>query len=237
MVLSAPIYALKRKAKLLSRQRNTALHRALDSVAIEEGFQSWSHLVSSQAQQSPAMGILSELKAGELILIGARPGHGKTLLALELAVKAPQIGRKGYFFTLDYHERDVAHHLATMGIDGADAESVALIDTSDSISADYIIRRINAAQAPALIVVDYLQLLDQKRTHPSLSDQVETLKRYAARRGAVCVFISQIDRSFDLSGKPMPDRSDIRLPNPLDLSVFHKCFFLHEGKIQMDHAA
>lgn len=45
MQLSAPIYKLKRKAKLLAREIDIALHQALDKVAIEEGFQSWSHLV------------------------------------------------------------------------------------------------------------------------------------------------------------------------------------------------
>ena len=34
-----------------------------------------------------------------------------------------------------------------------------------------------------------------------------------------------------------PDFSDVRLPNPLDLSVFRKLFFLHNGKVQIDQAA
>ncbi|WP_253276864.1 hypothetical protein [Ruegeria sp. 6PALISEP08] len=49
--------------------------------------------------------------------------------------------------------------------------------------------------------------------------------------------ISQFDRSFDLSDKTMPDLSDVRLPNPLDLSAFDKACFLHNGEIQMDQAA
>jgi len=38
-----------------------------------------------------------------MVLIGARPGHGKTLLGLELAALAELIDRTGYFFTLDYN--------------------------------------------------------------------------------------------------------------------------------------
>lgn len=237
MQLSAPIYVLKRKAKLLAREIDLALHKALDKVAVEEGFQSWSHLVSSPTHESPAHDILSQLEAGDLALIGARPGHGKTLLGLELTVKAAQLGRKGYFFTLDYHDRDIADRFATMGVDPSSINETVVIDTSDDVSADYVISRLRPEKEPALIIVDYLQLLDQKRTNPSLDDQVKSLQRYVIDRGAICVVISQIDRSFDLSEKPMPDTSDIRLPNPLDVSAFSKLFFLHNGKIQFDQAA
>ncbi len=237
MQLSAPIYVLKRKAKLLARESDIALHQALDSVAIEEGFQSWSHLASTLSNESPAREPLSQLEPGDLVLVGARPGHGKTLLALEMAVKASQLRRKGYFFTLDYNERDVADRLSVMGIDQNSTNSSVVVDTSDYVSADYVISRLRTEKEPALIIVDYLQLLDQKRTNPSLDDQIKSLQRYVIDSGAICVVISQIDRSFDLSEKSMPDISDVRLPNPLDLSAFHKHYFLHDGKIQLDQAA
>ncbi|MEX0337669.1 MAG: hypothetical protein AB3N11_01380 [Arenibacterium sp.] len=48
--------------------------------------------------------------------------------------------------------------------------------------------------------------------------------------------ISQIDRSLGVDGKSMPDIPDIRLPNPLDLGVFSKFFFLHDGKVQYRQA-
>ena len=236
MQLSAPIYALKRKAKLLTRGSDIALHQALNKIAIEEGFQSWSHLVSSSVNGNPARDILSHLEPGDLVLIGARPGQGKTLLGLELAGKASKVGRKGYFFTLDYHERDVANRFSKMGIDPNSINEPVVIDTSDDVSADHVINRLKATDDPALIVLDYLQLLDQKRTNPSLGDQIRSLQRYVIDAGAICAVISQIDRSFDLSGKSMPDISDVRLPNPFDLSVFRKLFFLHDGKIQFDQA-
>ncbi len=236
MLLSAPIYHLKRNAKALARADGLPLHAALDRVASAEGFQSWSHLASSHATESPAQKVLAQLEAGHFILIGARPGHGKTLLALELAVKAADIERQGYFFTLDYHERDVAEAFKAIGTDPKTAQDT-MIDTSDDISAGYIINRLAKAKRPSLIVVDYLQLMDQKRSNPGLNDQMTALKTYAINTGAICVLVSQIDRSFELSGKQMPDTSDIRLPNPMDLSVFDRLFFLHDGKLRMDRAA
>ena len=237
MHISAPIYRLKRRAKLLARGSGGPLHEALDQVAEEEGFQSWSHLAASLAHDSPAQIILSQLSPGDLVLLGARPGHGKTVLALELAANAVRLDRRGYFFTLDYHQRDVADRLTDLGIDLAAAQGELVVDTSDEISAGYIINRTKNETAPTVIVIDYLQLLDQKRTNPGLDGQIKDLRRYVAATGAICVVISQIDRSFDLGGKSMPDLSDIRLPNPLDLSAFNKVFFLHNGQIRMEQVA
>ncbi|MEM9332015.1 MAG: DNA helicase [Pseudomonadota bacterium] len=237
MKLSAPIYVLKRKAKLLARGNEIALHQALNKVAIEEGFNSWSHLASSAKNKNPGQQILSQLKSGDLVLIGARPGQGKTLLGLELAASASQLHRRGYFFTLDYHERDVADRLSTIGIDPASINKSVVIDTTDDISADYVINRLRAERKSGLIVIDYLQLLDQKRTNPSLDDQIKSLRKYTIETDGICVLISQIDRSFDLGKKSMPGISDVRLPNPLDLTAFSKFCFLHGGKIQLEQAA
>lgn len=62
--------------------------------------------------------------------------------------------------------------------------------------------------------------------------QIRALRSFARERGLVLVFISQIDRSYDSASKPFPDIGDIRLPNPLDLSLFDKACFLNKGEIQ-----
>lgn len=49
MTLSAPIYVLKRKAKLLSREANIPLSQALNRIAKNEGFESWSFLINRSA--------------------------------------------------------------------------------------------------------------------------------------------------------------------------------------------
>jgi replicative DNA helicase len=67
--------------------------------------------------------------------------------------------------------------------------------------------------------------------------QVRKLKSFARGRGLILVFISQIDRSYDPSTKPCPDISDIRLPNPLDLSLFNKTCFLNNGEIRFQAAS
>lgn len=111
-----------------------------------------------------------------------------------------------------------------------------VFDNSDAISADYIVGMLAAAARGTLVVIDYLQLLDQKRENPDLMAQVRTLKAFARDKGLILIFISQIDRSYDPVKKPCPDISDVRLPNPLDLSLFNKTCFLNKGEIRF-HAA
>lgn len=233
MKLSSPIFKLKRQARLLARRDGIPLHKALDQIAVAEGFRSWSHLAAAQPAPNPAQRILTDISPGDLYLIGARPGQGKTLLGLELAARAAEIDRRGYFFTLDFNEADVEGCYRTLGLD----PQAVIVDTSDDISALYIVDKIAGKSHDALIVVDYLQLLDQKRSHPDLSEQIEMLQVHGISTGAVVFMIFQIDRRFDGSDKVMPDITDIRLPNPLDLSMFDRACFINSGEVHIGAAA
>lgn len=237
MRLSSPIYALKRDAKRLARDEGIRLYEALNQIAVKEGFSDWSHLASRYAKTSPAMKIIHQLDPGDMVLVGARPGHGKTLLGLELALLAETVDRAGHVFSLDYTDADVWGQFKRLGFDPKGHDRPIRVDTSDDICAGHILDCLGHAGESALIVVDYLQLLDQKRSHPTLHEQVRTLKEFAVESGAIVVLISQIDRAFELSPRTMPSMADVRLPNPVDLTLFDKLCFLHDGQIQMDRAA
>lgn len=84
MRLSAPIYRLKRQARMLSRADGITYLQALNRIARAEGFASWSLLANRVAHQRPGRRLSTELAPGDLLLIGARPGHGKTLLGQRL---------------------------------------------------------------------------------------------------------------------------------------------------------
>lgn len=237
MRLSAPIHRLRRKARLLSRDKHIPLHEALDRIAREERFGSWGLLLAKTPTRAPAKALLARLAPGDLVLLGARPGQGKTLMSLELAVEAMRSGHRGVFFTLEYGIRDVRDRFRALGVEWTQFEGLFACDTSDTISADHIVASLAAAPRGTLVVVDYLQLLDQRRENPALSDQVRALKAFARERGLIIVFISQIDRSYDPARKPCPDLRDVRLPNPLDLKLFDKACFLNDGRIRFQAAA
>ncbi len=234
MRLSVPIFRLKRQAKLMAREMKIPLNKALDQVAQEEGFQNWSHLAASASAHGPVTKIFSQLMPGDLVLLGARPDQGKTLLGLELAVEAASLGRQGFFFTLEDNEEVVLGRLQSLGTDPKTFKGSLTVDTSDDICAAHIIERLGATSGNAVAVIDYLQLLDQRRTAPELADQVRALKTFASETGSVIIAISQIHRSFDLQARRLPKLSDVRLPNPLDLTLFTKTCFLHEGEVQIE---
>jgi len=232
MRFSAPIYRLKRLAKVLSREENIPLHQALDRIAINEGFNNWSLLAARAATDAPAREVFAQLTPGDLVLLGARPGHGKTLMSLELIAEALRQGHRGVFFTLEYNESDVLKGLQSIGADLTIFDERFEFDNSDKINSDYIMDRLALAPRGTIAIIDYLQLLDQKRENPELSVQIQTLKLFAQEKGVILIFISQIDRSFDLSKNQLPNLEDVRLPNPLDLTLFSKSCFLNNGEVQ-----
>lgn len=229
MLLSAPIFQLKRRSKLLARDANIPLHEAQDRIAQKEGFRSWSMLSSRAASQSMPAPLLQRLVAGDMLLIGARPGHGKTMLGLRLLIDAAQEGRRAVLFSLEYTEGEAIHHMQSLGA----TEHPPEIVTSDDISAGFIIEHLTGSPRGTVAVIDYLQALDQQRTKPALDEQVKSLSRFAKASGVVFAFISQIDRSFNTALNALPGVSDIRFPNAVPVGLFSKACFLHAGKMRV----
>jgi len=236
MKLSAPIYRLKRQAKLLSPWENIPLHKALDRIAQQEGFKSWSLLATALTNNKLGSSLLQQLGAGDLLLLGARPGHGKTLLSIELAIEAMTKGHKSVFFSLEYNKSDIDSIFRGLGSDLTRFGAQFEFDGSEEICAPYIINRLKHAPIGSVIIVDYLQLLDQKRDTPPLMDQIQALRAFARERGLIFVFITQIDKTFAAEGETsarLPELTDVRLPNPLDLQLFDKSCFLNSGEIEI----
>ncbi|MBB3656883.1 replicative DNA helicase [Rhizobium sp. BK650] len=234
MKLSQPIYQLKRKAKSLARTDAIPLHQALDRIAQDEGFSAWSLLSSRHETSAPSM--LSQLSDGDLLLIAARPGHGKTLVGLQLLLDAVREARRASFFTLEYTNEQTIKRIHTLPEGKALGDRIEIV-TSDEISADYIMLHLAGVPKRTVAVIDYLQILDQQRSKPSLSEQVSALHTFARNTGTVLAFISQIDRSFEAGGKNLPDLQDVRLPNELDLGLFTKACFLHDREVRLQHVA
>ena len=233
MKLSAPIYRLKRNARLMSQDEGVPLHVALDRVAANEGYESWSLLASKLSQLSPAKRLYTLFQPGDLILIAARPGHGKTMLSLELVVEALRSKQRSVVFSLESTLRECHERLASLGWDIGSMQDRFEFDGSDDIDAGHIVSRLAHAPHGTFVVIDYLQLLDQRRESPELADQVRTLRSFAREKGLTMVFLSQIHRSYDSQVSPFPNLSNVRLPNELDLGLFDKACFLNNGALKV----
>jgi hypothetical protein len=229
MKLSAPVFQLKRRAKLMSRDRKIPLHAALNSVAEGEGFRTWSLLAAHHANSDPASAILAHLEPGDMVLVGARPMHGKTSLVLKILAEARKADRFCAFFTLEYAKAEASELLAAHGLDSGSTD--VLLDTSDTICADNIIAAMAGAKEGSVVGIDYLQALDHRRDHPALAEQVSVLAAFAKKTGVIFIVISQVDRRYDGATKALPDMSDVRMPNRFDTSVFNKSCFMRDGQI------
>lgn len=233
MKFSAPIFILKQQAKGLARKEKIPLHDALDRIARQEGFASWSLLAARWSTGGATTSLAAHLRAGELVLLAARQGQGKTLLSLGLAIEWMTRGHCAAFFTLEFTRADVARCFVALDEDIDKFGRSFIVDDSDGISADYIIDQLGSAAPNTLVIIDYLQLLDQKRDNSSVMQQIVQLRDFARRTQATVVCLSQVHRSYDSAVKPFPALTDIRLPNPLDLKLFDKACFLNAGKVQI----
>jgi replicative DNA helicase len=233
MKLTAPIFILKQHAKTLSRKEKIPLHQALDRIALRQGFNSWSLLAAKAASERPSERFLDELHAGDLALIASRPRQGKTLFSLKLAIETMTRGNRAAFFTLEFTQADVAKCFEIMDEKVSNFSDRFLIDDSDQICAAYIATRLASAPAKTLVIIDYLQLLDQKRVNASIADQIQRLKAFARERQLIIVCLSQIDRRYDASKQPFPGFGDVRLPNHLDIGLFDHACFLNGGSLQL----
>lgn len=177
MKLSTPIFQLKRRAKLMVRNNAIPLHEALDQIACEEGFAAWSLLSAHVAAGSLSKDLFSRIVNGDMLLLAGRPGQGKTALAFELLRAAAGDGRQSILFTLEMTEQQVRKRTGQH----AGAQREIEIVTSDEICADYMIRYLSPAKSGTFAVIDYLQLLDQQRHKPDLSQQVTVLAEFAKR--------------------------------------------------------
>jgi replicative DNA helicase len=236
MKFSAPIYILKQQAKALSQRDKLRLHVALDQVAVREGFNAWSHLASVWQRTDTSRSLYEQLRPGDLLLVGSRPGQGKTLLSIGLAVEAMERGNRAAFFTLEYTAAEVENLFTMIGRKQGDFRGKWLLDTSDDISASHISERLADEPPGTLVVVDYLQLLDQRRDKPSLDVQVRNLKAFAQKIQSIVICLSQIAREYTLTSRACPSLQDVRMPNPLDLSIFDKSCFIQDGKMQLHSA-
>ena len=236
MKLTAPIHILKQRAKALKRSRAITMVQALDNIAQAEGYSSWSLLQSRNRKDIPKTkdALIDYMNPGDLVLIGARPGLGKTTATLALLLRAARYHRLCYFFSLEYTRQETIARLGKIDPDFREEDTALIMDFSDEISSDYIIAATKDAAAGTIIAIDYLQLLDRKRTKPAIQQQIESLKEYAHARGLIFIFLSQIDRNFNAGDEALPDESHIRQANPFDVRLFNKLIFVKDGALYFE---
>jgi len=174
----------------------------------------------------------------DLVLIGARPGMGKTSFALNVARNMAVAGRKVVFFSLEMSREQLAqrvlatearvegHKFRTGLIEPDEWNRIGeaafalsnlelYFDDTTTITVPLMKARARRMQGVDCIVVDYLQLMTStKRTEnrvQEVTDITRNLKLMAKELHIPVIVCSQLNRSTDARGKAhRPQLSDLR---------------------------
>jgi len=180
-------------------------------------------------------GIIPSIEPGELMILAARPGVGKSALAALIARNVAFLGGKVLFFSLEMpHVQLTTRILAmTSGVslpalrghrDMSEAEKDTVFRTLNTelsqLPIHYCDRRgITAEQVasesrrPSLVVVDYLQLLRADRGGDNRNYQIgamtKTLRNVAGEIGSPMIVLAQMNRQSESESRE-PKLSDLR---------------------------
>lgn len=162
------------------------------------------------------------LKGGQLVIIAGRPSMGKSSLAGQIAER---VSLKDWvaFFTLEMSaqeiaERSIAYHESLSSFDFAVLHCMDFkmrIDDSPAITIGHIrlrARRIKRKHGLALIVVDYLQLMEAKgeNREQQVASLSRGLKAIAKELHVPVIAVAQINRGVENRNDKRPLLSDLR---------------------------
>lgn len=189
----------------------------------------------------PALdGVIVGLSGSDLILVGARPGMGKTAFAMNIATQAAEkLGKTVCVFSLEMSGEQLAlrmlsseaqvdgYKMRTGRIDDPEWKSIAyaasklaeldiLIDDTPGASVANIIAKMRRVKNPGLIVIDYLQLMqgDERRRSENRVQEVgdisRGLKLLAKKLNIPVIACAQLSRGPESRTDKRPMLSDLR---------------------------
>jgi replicative DNA helicase len=183
---------------------------------------------------------LSGLRPGEMIVIGARPGAGKTALGLGIAVNAADEDVPTLFASVEMGEAEIMDRVLSVRskvpliairrgrLDEAQASKLNAagawvqqhpfyLDTCPDLTPSGFsatLRRAVRLWKVRLAVVDYLQLLRPDRANANRTVEVDTISRSIKHTARACgvpiVVLCQVNREFEKRPGGKPRLSDIR---------------------------
>jgi replicative DNA helicase len=208
--------------------------------------------------------ILGGLQRSDLVILAARPTAGKTSLALTIAYNAGvQQGIPVGLFSLEMSREQLVQRLLAIdtGLDsqrlrrgmlndeefqrvsesmGGLAEAPIFLDDTPSTPINEMrskARRLQAEQAVELIIVDYLQLIQGRRTEnrvQEISEISRSLKGLARELDVPVLALSQLSRAVEHRSPHIPVLADLRDSGSIEQDADVVMFIYREEMYDVD---
>ncbi len=182
--------------------------------------------------------MLAGLRPSNLVIVAARPGMGKSSLALGMAITAAMAGEPVAIFSLEMSKEELAQRILS-SVAKVDSKKLAtgqlgdlwprvvdaagkmykapiFLDDSAAVSVTDIrakCRRMKRRQGLSLIVVDYLQLMQASKAEnrqQEISEISRNLKNLARELEVPIIACSQLSRAVESREDRRPRLSDLR---------------------------
>ncbi len=181
--------------------------------------------------------VIVGLNPGDLVLVGARPGMGKTSFAMNIATKSCEKTQKTVaVFSLEMSASQLVTRLLSseamvdnylMRTGNLDkewdklahaasrlAEYEILIDDTSGITVTGMKAKLRRTKNLGMVVIDYLQLMSSDRKIDNRVQEVSeisrNLKLMAKEFGVPVITCAQLSRAPESRSKPIPQLSDLR---------------------------
>jgi len=211
--------------------------------------------------------MLAGLQKSDLIILASRPSMGKSALAIDIARNvAIHTKQPVGIFSLEMSKDQIVDRLiaSQAGIDlwrlrtgrlstqGDDfqkiqealhvlSEAPIYIDdaaTSNILQMRAMARRLQASKGLALIIVDYLQLMEPRNTETSMVQQVteisRSLKSLARELNVPVLALSQLSRAVEQRVPQIPRLADLRESGSLEQDSDVVLFIYREDRYKPD---
>jgi len=207
---------------------------------------------------------LDGLAPGRLYVLAGRPGHGKSVLAMQCARAAFTAQRNVLFFSLEMPAEELTHRLLAAEIpmdltaihtakldefqwDQVCTTSARLmpaslwIDDSSVVAIDDLLarcRRLHRHRPLGLVVVDYIGLLDADRRdnrNLEVSDITRKLKRLAKELSCPVLAVSQLNRKLEDRADKRPINSDLRDSGSIEQDA-DVIVMIYRDELYQDHS-
>lgn len=205
--------------------------------------------------------VLLGMGKGDLVIIGARPGMGKTSFALNIASNVAKTGKTVCVFSLEMSAEQLVSRVLSseacvenskmrtgmldenewrrLGeITGKLAETNILIDDTTGITVTGMKGKLRRVKNLGLIVVDYLQLMQADRTIESRVQEVSVISRglklLGKEFGVPVICCAQLNRATEKTQDKMPQLSDLRDSGSIEQDADVVLFLHREGYYKDD---